>query len=310
MATHSYSTRSSHREVERERVEDEVGGDEPRETNLVNVEDEQIDASLNLTRSLIEKGKLLELSGTDLRSFVLEEENRLRDERRADADRRARLDELRIRADIARAEENRNNNSRQQPRENEHYSPKLPFYEDKDDIEQYIIQFERFARINAWGEDRWADKLGVLLKGKAREVYLKMDDEEASDYETLKERLLERFQLTAETYRKKFRMSRRDQKDSYKEHVTKLSLWLDRWLVMSGKDKSVNDVKDLMIQEQVLEGMPQELVTYIMDRKPETAKELASLATTYEEARARTKKHTTNGGSSGGNRSGDNKRWI
>ena len=54
---------------------------------------------------------------------------------------------------------------------------------------------------------------------------------------------------------------------------------------MSGKSKSVSEIKDLFLQEQILEGMPVDLVTYIKDRSPADADELMELVTRYEEAR-------------------------
>lgn len=96
---------------------------------------------------------------------------------------------------------------------------RMPFLDDKEDLEAYLRLFERFARMNRWEEDTWANHLGILLKGKAREVYAHMSDEDAGDYHELKRALLHHFQLKSEAYRKKFRAAKRGGTESYKEYT-------------------------------------------------------------------------------------------
>jgi hypothetical protein len=81
----------------------------------------------------------------------------------------------------------------------------LPFYDDKEDLEAYLAQFERIARIQKWHPDTWAVRLGTVLRGKAREVYVRMDEEQATSFEAVAAALLANFKLTSETYRKKLR---------------------------------------------------------------------------------------------------------
>ncbi|KAK3775202.1 hypothetical protein RRG08_065258 [Elysia crispata] len=47
-------------------------------------------------------------------------------------------------------------------------APKLPdFKEGRDDMESYLLRFERFAKINAWPKENWAVHLSALLSAKA-----------------------------------------------------------------------------------------------------------------------------------------------
>ncbi|KAK7112404.1 hypothetical protein V1264_011869 [Littorina saxatilis] len=121
--------------------------------------------ALERTKELLEEGKLLELTGTELREFVLQQKNKERqreceqeerqreqEERRLEREERARLEEIRIQVELARAttehageNSNRNNNRNDELRSRDNYQAKLPFLEDKDDIESFILQFERHA---------------------------------------------------------------------------------------------------------------------------------------------------------------------
>lgn len=54
--------------------------------------------------------------------------------------------------------------------------PKMPLYQQGEDIENYLLRFERMARTWHWPEDEWACRLVPLLTGKALEAYTAMDE--------------------------------------------------------------------------------------------------------------------------------------
>ena len=69
-------------------------------------------------------------------------------------------------------------------REDRAKAPKLPsFVDGKDDLDAYLHRFERFAEIAKWKKDGWAFKLSALLSGRALEVYSRLSEEAAKDYE-------------------------------------------------------------------------------------------------------------------------------
>lgn len=205
-------------------------------------------------------------------------------ERREQADREFQIEQMRLRAELPQAEGNVNNNARQ-ARQDDHFKLKMPYLDDRDDVESFLLTFERQAKQYNWDRETWAVKLGSLLKGRSRVTYTRMSDEAAADYDQLKEALLQRKKITADSYRKKFRHTKKDSQDTYKEHVTKISIYLDRWIQMTGKGTCVADLKDLILQEQALEGLQPDLVTYIKDREPSTTTEIVDLCTKYEENR-------------------------
>lgn len=78
---------------------------------------------------------------------------------------------------------------------------RMPVYQEGEDIENYLWRFERLARITwGWPEEEWVCRLVPLLTGKALEAYIAMDEDRAEVYKDLREALLEKCNLSAETY--------------------------------------------------------------------------------------------------------------
>ena len=83
-------------------------------------------------------------------------------------------------------------------------SPLLPtFMDKKDNLDEYLLRFERYTSVAKWNRSTWATKLSLLLTGKA-EVYNRLLPEEAIDYECLKVAFLERYDFTEHGYHEKF----------------------------------------------------------------------------------------------------------
>ncbi|KAJ8409982.1 hypothetical protein AAFF_G00210230 [Aldrovandia affinis] len=78
--------------------------------------------------------------------------------------------------------------------------PKMPLYQQGEDMENDLLRFERMAKTWVWPEGQWACRLVPLLTGKALEAYTAMDEERSDVYRDLKEALLRKFDITPETY--------------------------------------------------------------------------------------------------------------
>ncbi|KAL8568227.1 hypothetical protein ACOMHN_027750 [Nucella lapillus] len=231
------------------------------------------------------------LRAKELADFVLQCEERAFQERESKAERLLRERELL---------------AREQPREFgrsegmhvESVKIKMPYFEDSDDIDSYISQFERLAKLQGWSQESWAIRLGALLKGKSREVYTGLTDEEASDYSILKNALLLKHRVTAESYRVKFRTSKKEPGESFRRYVAKLQLWLRRWLEMSNRSQNFDELEDLFLMEQLINSVSAELGTFIRERQPKSVQEAADLAQVFVEAHGGQK-----GSKQGGNQS-------
>ena len=88
-------------------------------------------------------------------------------------------------------------------------TPLLPFFVDgKDNLDKYLLKFERYGAVAKWIRSTWATQLISLLTGKVVEVYNRLSPEEAMDYKRLEVALLEKYGFTERGYLEKFREAR------------------------------------------------------------------------------------------------------
>ena len=62
--------------------------------------------------------------------------------------------------------------------------PTLPVYRDGEDLNGYLVRFERVAELLNVPNEQWAIRLAGLLTGKAVEIYTSLTKEESADYES------------------------------------------------------------------------------------------------------------------------------
>lgn len=220
----------------------------------------------------------------------LESEKAERDAQERDKERQYRHELEMKKLDMQRGE-NSNNNASDSGFAREHTSAlnkfrvKLDYFDDKDDLEAYLRTFERTAKTQKWPEDQWSSILGSLLKGKARETYSLMSDEEAANYNTLRDTLLNKFRLTAEEYRRRFRAAKRLPGETTQEFATKLEMWLSRWQELAGKKKTYEDLRNLFIVEKFIEGIPFDQARFVLERVPKDIEEAVATALVFETAK-------------------------
>ena len=206
-----------------------------------------------------------------------EEEEREERRRRQDEEREARRPEREIRklqheADLMRQKEAAeaakrehelelarlaatNGDGRTVERDDRAKAPKLPaFVNGKDDLDAYLQRFERFADTAKWHRTGWASKLSALLSGRALEVYSRLSEEAARDYDKVKIALMKRYDLTEDGYRRKFRASKPEVDESPDQFIVRLDRYLLRWLELSDTDRTFDGLKDLIEKEQFIDS--------------------------------------------------------
>ena len=158
--------------------------------------------------------------------------------------------------------------------------PKLPaFVDGKDDLDAYLARFERTATTNGWTRDEWATNLCALLTGRALDVYSRLNERDASDYNLLKQALLQRYGLTAEGYRRKLRESGPEPDESPAQYLERLKGYLRRWEKLAG-----TNLEDLIIYEQFMAACPRPLQTHLKERVDYDLKEVGGQAGKFLEA--------------------------
>ena len=164
-----------------------------------------------------------------------------------------------------------NLDERPRDREDRAKAPKLPsFVDGKDDLDAYLQRFERFAETAKWNKIGWASKLSALLSGRALEVYSRLSEEAAKDYDKVKIALMKRYDLTEDGYRRKFRASKPEADESPEHFIVRLDRYLLRWLELSDTDQTFGGLKDLLVKEQFIDSCPKDLAIHLRERAPET----------------------------------------
>ncbi|XP_071082592.1 uncharacterized protein [Haliotis cracherodii] len=164
--------------------------------------------------------------------------------------------------------------------------PKMPPFEDRNDnIDAYLQRFERVAVAQGWKPCHWAAYLCTLLKGKALEVYSRLSVDDAEDYTAVKTALIKRYEMTEDGFHQKFRTAKTDTGEIFTQFVVRIENYFNRWIELSGTQKTFEGVKDLLLREQILNVTGRDLSIFLKERKPKDAMEMARLAEQFIEAR-------------------------
>ncbi|XP_070392513.1 uncharacterized protein [Dermacentor albipictus] len=124
----------------------------------------------------------------------------------------------------------------------------------------------------------------MCLVGEALAVYSRMSATDALDYDKVKKALLQRFRLTAEGFRDKFRSSKPHDNETGQQFAARISNYFDRWLEMANVEKTFEDLRDNMIAEQFLASCHQGVAIFLKERNLRTVAELSEHADRYLEA--------------------------
>jgi len=78
---------------------------------------------------------------------------------------------------------------------------KIANLSDQDDIEAYLVTFERLMEAYEISKQCWAFKLVPQLSGHAQQACSSMPSEQCGDYSEVKVAILHHYDITKETYR-------------------------------------------------------------------------------------------------------------
>ena len=158
-----------------------------------------------------------------------------KEQAKLEAEKELKIKEMELQAQQAQVTASASLAATPPPRNKDAKSPKLPsFIDEKDELDSYLLRFERYAENASWEKDTWAIKLSALLTGRAMDVYTRMSDADASDYDKLKKALLTRYNYTEDGYRKRFREATPETEETPDQFVIRLKNYLAKWLELSG----------------------------------------------------------------------------
>ncbi|KAL2081694.1 hypothetical protein ACEWY4_023547 [Coilia grayii] len=170
--------------------------------------------------------------------------------------------------------------------------PKLHPLTKEDDIEHFLATFERVATTCRWPDSTWAIRLVPLLTGKARSAFVAMDIQETEDYEKVKEAILKKYNINADTYRVRFRSAVIMPDETPKELYVRLKELFLKWV--RPEEHSLDDICELMVLEQFMDMVSPDMTVWIREHDPKTAEEAARLAEIFQAARQGTRGPGTN----------------
>ena len=157
---------------------------------------------------------------------------------------------------------------------------KVPTLTDSTDIETYLAAFENIASTHGFDESQWVAILVPYLSGKALEAYTKLPLALAKDYAALKKAILVRYCLNAETYRHKFRTTKRKDGESFTEFTVALEHSFSHWVSMEEVD-SFQGLIQLCVKEQAISSCPAEMRNWLKEKSPKTLSDLNELGDQY-----------------------------
>lgn len=166
---------------------------------------------------------------------------------------------------------------------------KLPAFNPKtDQLDSYIKRFERHAIRRGWAKEDWAGELGALLKGEALDTYTWLPPSQAEDYDALKASLMTSFNLTEEGYEREFKYMLPKTAETFRNYLARLDHAFDSWITLSGIDKSYDELKALIVRQQLVSQCNSDLQVFIREKHPKSTDEALNLAERYREARRTT----------------------
>ena len=251
-------------------------------------------------------GEKLGLVGQELQDFIKEREDLERDERalaREDREkqrimedreeRQFRILELEKEAELKRQEieasridaSNILHSTNVGISETARKGPKLPYFdENKDDMDAYLMRFERYATVQKWAKEDYAAYLSALLRGKALDVYTRLTPQDANDYNDLKSALLKHYLFTEDGFHGKFDSSTMERGETASQFSVRLSKYFDRWVELSGTTKTYNGLREFIVTEKFLALLPIEVSTYVREHKKQSLIECSQMADCYIDA--------------------------
>ena len=168
-------------------------------------------------------------------------------------------------------------------------SPKFRTLMDREDIEDYLTQFERLMTFNDIPEEEWVRQLAPMLSGRAAAAYNTI--EPGAPYFDLKQAILGRYEVTPNASRVKLRRMQFKLNDDIAEYAAKVDTLVRRWLIPPlhpdmGDDERLEEVERQVRREVAMEhiqrGLPRDVQARIDARGPKDVNELVQCIQEYQ----------------------------
>jgi hypothetical protein len=141
----------------------------------------------------------------------------------------------------------------------------FPKYVEGEDIDIFLKSFERLAKLHKWPKAEWAVRLVRQLTGKAMDSYARLREGESNDYDIIKKAILKRYDLTASTYRDKFRSCKQEPNETFREFYTRSLNYFEHWCQMERVGEDFRMLLDVIMREQMINSSSKDLQDLDLD---------------------------------------------
>ncbi|XP_055888934.1 uncharacterized protein LOC129926802 isoform X2 [Biomphalaria glabrata] len=144
---------------------------------------------------------------------------------------------------------------------------------EEDDLLAYLTHFEAVAARCKIESKEWALLLSYKLTTSLKNFMLRDSLFLSDKYEDVKTALLRHADINAETCRKRFHRVKPRQND-FRGYVTERRTALDNWCKMAEVGKTVDEIKDLLIKDGILESVSSEVYRQLVLNKQSTVENM------------------------------------
>ncbi|XP_059801840.1 uncharacterized protein LOC132378742 [Hypanus sabinus] len=158
----------------------------------------------------------------------------------------------------------------------------VPPFEETD-VDSYFLHFEKVAENQKWPKEQWVALLQSVLKGKAQWAYaaLSMEEEEAENYDKVKEAILRTYELVPEAYRQKFRNLKKGWNQTYTKFAYEKGVLLDRWCTAELVEEDFWHLRELILIEEFKGGISEDIQMYLNEKPNKSISEFARFTDEY-----------------------------
>lgn len=157
----------------------------------------------------------------------------------------------------------------------------MPKLVNENEIDSYLVTFEKIAVLNNWPKIHWPALLQTQLRGKGLKVFSELSTADCKQYDVLKKAVLTAYEFSSEVYRKRFRTITKASTETYSDFAFKLTNMAKRWLTSLNAFDDINILRQVLLMEQFSESLPVEINLWLVDRKLKSIDEMARAVDQY-----------------------------
>ncbi|GFX72551.1 retrovirus-related Pol polyprotein from transposon 17.6 [Trichonephila clavipes] len=138
------------------------------------------------------------------------------------------------------------------------------FNSKEDEMDLYLTIFERPAKFLNIPENIWTAYLIGSLPPDIAQLIAREDEDDAQNYEKVKEMLLKRFRVTGDRFRQYFSQQKKNPDSTWRDLYFELSSYFEGW-IKELKITTFDQLKSLIIADQIKRKTPANIKEHFLD---------------------------------------------